>query len=186
VKKNIFAVIVALLIPMAALSCVGKSLVVGTDSSPKSKVVAQVLAILINERTGTTVQIIDHETPEALFKEMRDGDVDIALQYAGSALKRDGKNVGSDAAATYELAKQHYQSAWNLAWLPPLGFTEEGDADSLAAPVAQKHALKKFPALPRLIAKTEGTLTGATVKELAGADSIPRAVREFLKSNKLI
>ncbi|PLX46397.1 MAG: hypothetical protein C0609_00640 [Deltaproteobacteria bacterium] len=185
-KKKVFAAILALIIPAAALSCVGKSLVVGTDSTPESKVVAQVLAILINERTGTTVQIIDHDTPEALFKEMRDGDVDIALQYAGSALKRAGKEAGGDASTTYDLAKDHYQSAWNLVWLPPLGFSETGDANSLAAPVAQKHALKKFPALPRLIAKTKDVLPAAKIEELSSADSIPRAVREFLKDSKLI
>lgn len=181
--------LIALTIMLAALpafACVGKSLAVGTDGTPESKAVAQVLAILINERTGTTVEIIDHKDYETLMKEMTQGDVDLALDYAARALKRENAPVPETAKDALETARGLYMEKHNLVWLTPLGFFEPGASASPAAPVAQKHALKKFPALSRLIAKTADIIDPGVIKELASSGNLARAAREFLKKNKLI
>ena len=170
----------------AAMACVGKSLIIGTDSSPRSRAVAQVLAILINERTGTTVEVIDYDNAEKLFAEITEGDVDLALEYAGRALTRGSIALPEDAKSAFAQAKTYYQESFNLVWLPPLGFAEEGHIASVAAPVAQKHALKKFPALSRLIAKTRDMLKEPTITTLAGADNPSSAARDFLRRQKLI
>ncbi len=178
--------ILLLLLAAPAMACVGKSLVIGTDSSPESKAVAQILAILINERTGTTVEITDYSGYDALIKEMTQGDVDLALDYAGRALKHEGASVPPSSGEALEKAKELYMEKHNLVWLTPFGFAEPGQPASLAATIAQKHALKKFPALPRLIAKTNDLLQPETLKTVVLADNQSKAARDFLKKNKLI
>lgn len=175
-----------LLFALPGFACVGKSLLIGTDSSPESKAVAQVLAVLIYERTGTTVEIVDHSDNPALFKGMTEGDVDLALDYSARALKRAGIAQGSDALATLDAAKELYLEKFNLVWLSPFGFAEPSAPLSKAATVAQKHTLKKFPALPRLLAKASDHLKEDSLKALVEAPNTAKAAREFLKKNKLI
>lgn len=184
IASTLLLVLAALAAP--SLACVGKSLVVGTDSTPESRVVAQILAVLINERTGTTVEIEDFDSNEALFKELSGGHVDLALGYAGKALEQAGLDRPGDGAAALEQAKSTYMTMYNLVWLAPLGFEEPGVKASPAATVAQKHALKKFPALPRLIAKTADKLPAEVISTLAAADNKAQAARDFLRKNKLI
>lgn len=175
-----------LLIALPSLACVGKSLLIGTDSTPESRAVAQVLAVLINERTGTTVEIIDLKNGDELFKQMTEGDVDLAMEYTGRALKRAGKPSPAEPAAAVEEARKAYMESFNLVLLTAFGFTEPGQGASAAVTAAQKHALKKFPALPRLIAKTQDMLPAETIKAIAAASNQSAAAREFLKKNKLI
>ena len=183
----LFALVLpVLLLSGPAAACVGKTLIIGTDGTARSRAVAQVLAILINERTGTTVEVLDHPNADALFKGLTEGDVDLALEFAGRALSRGGQAMPGEGAKAFEAANAYYQETWNLVWLPPLGFSEEGHAASVAAPIAQKHALKKFPALSRLIAKTQSLLPEAEIAALASAANQAQAAREFLKKNKLI
>lgn len=185
-RKFVFSALALLMLTVPALACVGKSIVIGTDSTAESKAVAHVLSTLIYERTGTTVEIVDYKDSEALFKELSQGDVDIALDYAGRALTRAGKPLPADGAAALDEARKVYQETFNLVWLTPLGFSESGKPASPGAPVAQKHTLKKFPALPRLIAKTSDLLPAETLKGIIGAPNTAKAARDFLKKNKLI
>lgn len=184
-KRTLIALTI-ILAALPALACVGKSLAVGTDQTPESKAVAQILAILINERTGTTVEIIDHKDYDALMKEMTQGDIDLALDYTGRALKREGTALPGDPKTALEKVREIQMEKHNLVWLAPLGFTEPGIPESVAAPIAQKHALKKFPALSRLIAKTSDMITPGALKEITASANMARAAREFLKKNKLI
>lgn len=184
-KRSLIA-LTLVLFALPALACVGKTLIIGTDSTPESRAIAQVLAVLINERTGTTVEIVDHKGAEELFKEMTGGDVDLALEYTGRALKRAGKQSPADPAAAIEEARKAYMESFNLVLLTAFGFQEPGQTASPAVTAAQKHALKKFPALPRLIAKTTDLIPPETLKNLSTAQNPAVAARDFLKKNKLI
>jgi osmoprotectant transport system substrate-binding protein len=189
-RRALYTLIVLLMTAVPVLACVGKSLVVGTDSTPESRAAAQILSIIINERTGTTVEIVDFPTADALLKQMTAGDVegavDLALCYTARSLKAAGKPVPADSNAALEAVKAYYMEELNLVWLTPFGFSEPGNAASLGVPVAQKHALKKFPALPRLIAKTGGVLTEAVMRDLMAASNTALAARDFLRRSKLI
>lgn len=185
-RRFFFGALALFMLASPALACVGKSLVIGTDSTPESKVVAHILSTLIYERTGTTVEIVDYKDSEALFKELSQGDVDLALDYAGRALARTGRPLPADSGAALDEARKVYQETFNLVWLTPLGFFESGKPASPGATVAQKHTLKKFPALPRLIAKTSDLLPSETLKGIIGAPNTAKAARDFLKKNKLI
>ena len=170
--------------PARAPACVGKTLVVAAPTTAEGRVVAQVIAILINERTGTTVKLAEVTDAEAAHRALVDREADIAVEYAGQALARLGLSDPGDPADRLRAVKAAYLERLNLVWLPPLGFGASGVGP--AAPVARKETLKKFPALPRLIAKTRDRLPDDVVAALARADDPAKAAREFLRKQKLI
>jgi len=187
--KRLLIGLTLLLVGVAALpaaACVGKTLIIGAEATPESRVAAQILAILVNERTGTTVKIQDFATMDALHKELSQGVVDIAVEFPGRGLGRLGKDIPTDPQLAYDTVKAAYLEQLNLVWLPSLGFHDPAGSVGAAAPVAQKATLKKFPALPRLIAKTNDLLPDATLAELVRAGDPAHTAREFLREKKLI
>jgi len=180
------AALALLLYSPSALACVGKTLVIGAQETPEGRVVAQVIAILINERTGTTVKVEEFPSAEALHNSLAGGEADIAVESTGAALARLGLAIPPDRDAAYQSAKAAYLEQLNLVWLPRLGFETQSAPNGEAAPVARKETLKKFPALPRLIAKTEGLLSRDVLQSLARAGEPARAAREFLRERRLI
>lgn len=178
----------------SASACVGKSLVVGAMDNSQQQILAQMLSILIGERTGTTVKIVPitghAEAHEALLR----ADLDMYVEYTGIGqvvLLKD--EPISDSKALFGAVKDRYNRELNLIWLQPFGFSAEEIAPAgtvaEAAPVVRKDTLKKFPALARLINKLGGSIDAATMKELekASADSNSREVaRSFLKKNRFI
>jgi len=183
-RRAVLAVIALLLSYSSAAACVGKTLVIGATESPESRVVAQVIAILINERTGTSVKIQDFPDGEEIHRALATGSLDIAVERTDQALERLGLGAAADAQAAYLQAKAGYLERLNLVWLPPLG--PAGGGAALAAPVVRKDTVKKFPALPRLIAKTEGLLSADVVAALTRSGEPARSARQFLREKKLI
>lgn len=184
-------VILSVLFPFSAWNaswaCVGKTIVVGAVQTPEGRAVAQVIAILINERTGTTVKITDFPDEDSLHQGLARGDADIAVEHIGPAMTRAGvPGAGTDSDASYQAVKEAYLERLNLVWLPRLGFGSPERPTGEAAPVARKDTLKQFPALPRLIAKTEGILTDDVVRSLAASGEPSKAARGFLRDRKLI
>lgn len=182
--------ILGLMVPLlgtpSARACVGKTIVIGAVQSPEGRAVAQVIAILINERTGTTVKIADFPDEDTLHRGLARGEADIAVEHIGPALTRVGLSGAVDAEGSYQAVKDAYLERLNLVWLPRLGFASPEPSSGHAAPVARKETLKQFPALPRLIAKTEGLLTDDVVRSLAASGEPSKAARGFLRDRKLI
>jgi len=178
----------------SGFACVGKSLVVGALENPQQQVLAQMLSILISERTGTSVKVVpvdDHlQAHEALLR----ADLDMYVEYTGvSQVVLLNEAPIADSAKLFETVKDRYNQELNLVWLQPFGFsaTELAPAGTVAdaAPVVRKDTLKKFPALARLINKLGGTIDAATMAQLEkeSADGNSREVaRNFLKKNRFI
>lgn len=183
-RAMLAAVLGLVLTAGSAWACVGKSLVIGAVAGPEGRVVAQILALLINERTGTTVKIQEYDDAAGAHEAVVRHEVDIVVEAAGEALARLGLEVPEDPAARFDRAKETYLERLNLVWLPPLGYGEAKAGP--AAPVARKDILRKFPALPRLIAKTQNLVTDEVLAVLAADADPQRAAREFLRKEKLI
>jgi len=177
-----------------ARACVGKSLVVGAMENPQQQVLAQMLSILISERTGTSVKIVPivghAEGHEALLR----ADLDMYVEYTGIGQVTLLKDQPiADSKTLFDAVKDRYNRELNLIWMQPFGFSETAIAPTGtvadAAPVVRKDTLKKFPALARLINKLGGSIDAATMAELekASADGNSREVaRSFLKKNRFI
>lgn len=185
--------IVSLVVP-SANACVGKTLVVGAMGNPQQQVLANMLSVLISERTGTTVKVVsvdDHATAhDALLR----ADLDMYVEYTGvgQVTILNGQPI-ADAGELYKAVKERYNQDLNLVWLKPLGFADERYAPegtvAEAAPVVRKDTLKKFPALARLINKLGGAVDSSTMKELEGAVAAGNSkdvARKFLKENRFI
>lgn len=175
-------------------ACVGKSLTVGALDNPQQQVLAQMLSILISERTGTSVKVVPvgghAEAHEALLR----ADLDMYVEYTGvgQVLLLKDKPI-ADSKELFQSVKDRYNQELNLVWMQPFGFSEASVAPegtvADAAPVVRKDTLKKFPALARLINKLGGAIDAATMDELekASADGNSKEVaRNFLKKNRFI
>ena len=185
---------IALLSSAAVYACVGKTLVVGTTGTIQQDLMAQMLSLLIQERTGTTVKVVKVDSNKAAHEALLKADLDMYIEYTGvGQVDILQKEAIADAGQLYKAVKATYNEELNLIWLKPFGFenssvTPAGVAAE-AAPVVRKDTLKKFPALARLINKLGGRIDAKAIKGLesaaSGGDS-KKVAREFLRQNRLI
>ena len=177
-----------------AAACVGKTLVVGALETPQQQVLAQLLAILIGERTGTTVKVVPAASHAAAHEALLRADLDMYVEYTGiGQVQLLGGAPIADQGALYKAVKERYNQELNLVWLEPFGFVDPrlapAGAVAEAAPVVRKDTLKKYPALARLINKLGGVIDQATMQKLeaaAGSGNAKDVARKFLKDNRLI
>ncbi len=177
-----------------AFSCVGKSLEIGTTGSVQQEILANIIAELIGERTGTTVKVVPFKNSAEAHAALLKADIDMYVEYTGvGQTKILQAQPLTDATELYKEVKDRYNEEMNLIWLKPLGFDA---AQSLgvtlpaeAAPVVRKDTLKKFPALARLINKLGGKIDQQTIavleKEASNGQS-KKVAHGFLKNNRLI
>lgn len=178
----------------SAQACVGKTLVVGALDNPQQQVLAEMLSVLIGERTGTTVKVVSVAGHAEAHDAMIRAEMDMYVEYTGVGqviiLK---EQPIADSDELYKAVKERYNQDLNLVWLKPFGFSDERYAPegtvAVAAPVVRKDTLKKFPALARLINKLGGSIDDPTMKELETASAAGNSrdvARKFLKENRFI
>ena len=196
ISPLVLILLVSLWLPLGtAEACVGRKLVLGALQDDRQGIVSRILSILIHERTGTTVEVEFFPTEEKIMERVRKGKVDLYVGYVGTALEglqRDWDSLPPEES--YRLAKRLYEEELNLIWLKPMGFSgKDGAGRGLgwAAVVVRKDALKKFPALPRLLEKIgtrvimeDALLDGLVLRGQAVKPA--KVAREFLKEKKLI
>lgn len=199
-RKGLLLILLAVFMFTGAGSsdaCVGKSLVIGSVNGANNSVVAEMLSILITERTGTTVVVKYYHDYKSLGEAMNKSEVDIMLDYTGRCyIDVLGRQPEADAAKVFSSVKEVYQRDMNLVWLEPFGFSDAGvlggkggKTPSVAAPVVRKDTLSKFPALPRVINKLSGKIDNGVLSKLiseGGNGNTKKATRKFLKDNRLI
>jgi len=178
----------------SAQACVGKTLVVGALDNPQQQVLAEMLSVLIGERTGTTVKVVSVAGHAEAHDAMIRAEMDMYVEYTGVGqvviLK---EQPIADSDELYKAVKERYNQDLNLVWLKPFGFSDERYAPegtvAVAAPVVRKDTLKKFPALARLINKLGGSIDDPTMKELETASAAGNSrdvARKFLKEKRFI
>jgi len=180
--------------PLPVSGCVGKSLLIGSAGTLQQDLLAEIISLLIAERTGTSVKIVRLDSSAAAHEALLKADLDIDIEYTGPSqvdiLK--GEPI-ADPQQLFDAVKTRYNEEFNLVWLQPFGFeAPRGTTPSLpaqAAPVVRKDTLKKFPALARLVNKLGGVIDGETMDglvEKAGQREIREVARDFLKTNRMI
>ncbi len=178
-------------------ACVGRTLYVGYYDAPEQVLVAHVLSVFIDERTGTTVKLSRFASRDEAFDAIKGDRVSLYTDYSGIVLSRyGGLSPGPDAERNLAQVKEMLNGKYNVIWLEPFGydrtFSPAGKGETNPGPAGLmlcKDALSKFPALPKLLGKLKGALDNETMAGLLRecARSDPKAVaRRFLKSRKLI
>ena len=195
--KSGLAVLMAVTLLLAATTsyaCVGKTLVVGTTGTVQQDLMAQMLSLLIAERTGTTVKVVEVASSKAAHDSLLKADLDMYVEYTGvGQVEILHKDAIADADQLYKAVKATYNEELNLIWLKPFGFEAKevapAGAVAEAAPVVRKDTLKKFPALARLINKLGGRIDATSIRDLesqAKDGDSKKVAREFLRQNRLI
>lgn len=193
-----FIFILALALPLAANACVMKSVTVGvvTTDSPRPLVVAQLIATIVNERTGTKVEVKTFRSRKDLYAATKKEEVGIVVEDTANAarlLGRTGHTEDKAPDAVYEDIKSDYLKKKKLVWMKPLGFLVglDGKQNAHTAPVVREEILINiFPGLPRVLNKLADKISDEILAKLTNqAESGMQAedvAREFLKKIKLI
>ena len=191
------ALAAAVFLPLPVAACVGRTLLVGYYDAPEQVMVANILAVFIDERTGTTVKLSRFGSREEAFEAVRQDRVSIYTDYSSVLLtKFAGERPGAEEEKNIARLKEVLNRKYNVVWLEPFGYDRDfsgkaaaGEKPGQAGVMLCKDALAKFPALPKLFGKLRGVLDNETMASLLkeSEKSDPKTVaRRFLKSRKLI
>jgi len=202
VKRNALFFLLGLLLPLwlanPAQPCVGRCLTVAIANSQDQLIMGHMLSVLINERTGTTVNVVELDDLTTCHETVLKGKADIYIGYIGKGLENsEGSSPADDPQKVYTLVSQRYMEKFGMVWLKPFGFsgplteaTSGGKAvGSLAAPIVTKDVLKKFPVLDRVINKLGGRVDNHALEELRKKtenQKVRETVKTFLKAQKMI
>jgi len=191
------AAVAALVLPSPARACVGRTILIGYHDAPDQVMVANILAVFIDERTGTTVRLSRFRTREEAFEAVRLDKVSLYTDYSTILLSKfAGERPSGDDEKNIARLKEVLNRKYNVVWLEPFGYdryfpgkANDGERPGQAGVMLCKDALSKFPALPKLLGKLRGVLDNETMVSLLreASTSDPKTVaRRFLKTRKLI
>ena len=177
-----------------AEACVGKTLVVGSAGTQEQIILAEILSLLITERTGTSIKVVKLNSSEEAHEALLADEIDMYVEYTGFAQMQILKGHAIvDAEELYSVVKKRYQKELNLIWLKPLGFTDKtSNLDGVpvqAATIIRKDVLKKFPALQRLLDKLAGQIDNEIIVDLVSKTKktpVQAVAKAFLKKKRFI
>jgi len=202
-KQKILFTLAACIILLCAFagsgqSCVGRILTVSVNDSIEQKLMGQLLATYITERTGTTVNMTTALDVTISEEQIKQCQADIFINYLNTGLAGiEGAVSNGNAQEDYGQVKQYYVEKFDMVWLKPLGYKgpllndaglEEKNV-SLAVPVTTREVLNRFPVLDRVINKLGGRIDERTLQQLiqkAESEEITVIVKQFLKDQNLI
>ncbi len=178
-------------------SCVGRTLTIAHDGSIDQQIMSQILAVFIQERTGTMIKLVKAANVVDSMKMVEQEKANIYLSYITSGLADMGNDTkGENIQENFSIVKQYYLEERSMVWLKPFGYTgpimnAKVDAanQSMASAVATKKTLERFPILERVINKLDGVVDEKTLKLLqskAKKKDAKVVVKEFLKSRSMI
>jgi osmoprotectant transport system substrate-binding protein len=189
-KKLMTVLAMLLIFSPQADACVGKVLHVGALNSPEGRVLGEMLSSLINERTGSTVEIQLYRDEQELYAAMQTQQVDISIDNTSRALIVLNMPAEKNAEKAYAAVKTVFEKERGLVWLKPFGFQSSGQTPSYTAAVLRVDVINNFPALPRVIGKLGNSLNDEAyaklIKSVESGETPKKAARDFLKSKKLI
>ena len=195
-KKTIaFLLFTFLVSSSSALACVGRTLYIGAINNSDDLIMAEMLSLLINERTGTTVQTRFFDSRDALYAALKstkeEERVDILVEDTIDGLAVMHRSSSGNADKDYETIKDLYDQELSVVWLNPLGFSNSKEgAPSVSAPLVRRDVLVNFPLLPRVLNKLGGSIDDTTYarlkKEVADGEKPKNAAKAFLKKKKFI
>ena len=165
-------------------ACVGKVLHIGISNSPAEQLIAEMVATLVTERTGTSVKIVPFKDAKEIYAAARKGEIGLVIENRDRAFDVLGKPRDTNPKSAQDTLKREYKKTLNMVWLDSLGGTPP------YAPVLSADTLSSLPALPKLLNKLSGILTEDVYNRLiksAKSDEKPKKVaRDFLKAKRLI
>jgi glycine betaine/choline ABC-type transport system substrate-binding protein len=169
---------------------------VGTLDTTEDKVLAQMLVLLINERTGTTVKVRYFDNEEVMYNALKENDeekrADIIIENTDDALAFLKKPQSGDLDQTFKQVKEIYETELGLIWLKPFGFKNAtgDDKQTISATIVRRDVLTNYPLLPRVLKKLARAINDEAFQNLtakAKSGEKPSNIsKDFLRVKKLI
>ncbi len=192
-KKSIFLLIAfMLLFSYRSESCVGRILNIGIVDSINENLLAELISVLINERTGTTVNIKTFDGFSEIYDAVKKEEIGIVIENTDHAMSMLNMPKNGDEKKDYDISKKEFREKLSLTMLKPFGFIsgENGTGRRYYSAVVTDDVLINFPALPRVINKLRGISDdrrfNKILKSVKTGRKGKRAARDFLKKKKLI
>jgi len=197
-KKLVLAAALFAFVGMSGVNtvqaCVGRTLNIAYKSFTEQHILAELLGLLIEERTGTKVVLKEFEDTMEAHKAMESNEVQLYVEYTGIGLTDIlGMKPIKEPKEVFKAVRTAYEKNFNFIWLKPFGFDSKNEdnesAISLgvpceAAPVVRKDTLKKYPALARLLnklnRKMDEEIMGEMVTQVDSGKKIKEVAGEFL------
>ena len=152
----VFFLLIMTSVPMS-MGCVGRVLYVGALSSSADRLMSELLVTLINERTGTNVQIRFFDDRDQLYNAMKLTDeadrVDIIVEDTSHAMSHLKRQRLVDVKQECLDEKELYAQKLDIICLKPLGFSEtHTDAEhTVIATLCRRSLLSRFLSPPRIL-----------------------------------
>lgn len=175
-----------------SFACVGKTLIIGSLTSPNEKLLAQMMAVIINERTGTTVNVEYFDSQKDLYEAIKNKKVNILSENTGRALQVLGMDPAGDADSIYSSVKKEYKEQLQLVMLKPFGQSPDSTGENrfMDVPIVDAAILIDYPALPRVLNKLAGITQKKNYSKLLASvesgDKPNQVARDFLKKKRFI
>lgn len=167
-----------------AEACVGRILIIGTLNSPNEQLLAEIVSVLLNERTGTNVKIEQFKDSKELYNAVKKGEVGLVIETVERGLALVGKTGDYRLKTTSDTVKKEYRKNFSLVWLEPFGESRH------YSPVVAVEVLENMPALPKLVGKLSGVVNDESFAKLIKASKLEgksrKVARDFLKAKRLI
>lgn len=191
----IIAGFVAWIAPSPA--CVGRTIYIGYyEDEPEQEIMATLLTIFVDERTGTSVKRVALKDRKQGFDFLRRNKVSILVEYPGRILDYyDPGKSRTPGPADFESRRAKIGTELRAVFVTVPGFDNRVNGKSedrylgKAYIILSKKALSVFPAMPRLLKKLSGRVDNGAMtlflENTTGGRS-DRGTRSFLKKNKLI
>ncbi|UCD35724.1 MAG: hypothetical protein JSU90_02515 [Nitrospiraceae bacterium] len=192
IKKSMLFIMLLLCIVPGADACVGKTLNIGVRDSVEDRLLAEMLSTLVQERTGTTINIKYFKKDQDIYEAVKVKEVDISIENTTRAMRLLNQSADVDVQMAYELVKTSYEKEKGLIWLKPFGFLNGNGpgGPSYTATVLRVEVLSNYPALPRLFNKLGSAINDESYTKLINSVQSGRepsdVARDFLKGQKLI
>lgn len=191
---SLMFLVLSLIPATSSNACVGRTLYLGALQSNEDSLMAEMLALLINERTGTTIQIRAFKTSDELYNALKSEKelerVDIVVEDTAHALSITKQSPGASTDQDFITVKTFYEKELNVVWLNPFGFNKNPGQPSISAPLIRRDILTNFPLLPRVLNKLAGAINDKAfqdlIKAVNGGDKPKNVAKDFLKKQKFI
>ena len=191
--KRLTILILAVFILLSSVqsyACVGRILNIGIVDTLNEKLLAELISVLINERTGTTVNVKIFESSEEIYQAVKKEEIGIVIENTDNALGMLNISKSGSTEGDYKVSKKEFRERKNLVMLKPFGSMPDDRNQKYYSAVISEDVLINFPALPRVINKLKNILNdkriGKVIKSARSGKKTRRVARDFLKKKKLI
>ena len=186
-RKVLLTVFLIAISAAPVLACINVELRVGLVDSLEGHLIADIVSILILERSGVKADVSYFKDSQELDRAVFDKKIDIMVENTTNAMALLNNPLDDDPAKNILTTKILYQRDKGLIWLEPFGYSHDKEAN---AALVTKEILDKFPGMPRVLGKLSGSLDDPTWTRLVGlvkkGNKSAKVAKDFLVSKKFI